>query len=60
MALYIGDRKVRIYLGNAAKRLHILTEKPIFGIVLLRSFDGYILKDSAGVRLTAKEATNNG
>lgn len=60
MALYIGDRKVKIHFGNTAMRLHINTTKPIFGTVLLRASDGYILKDSAGLRLKAKETTNNG
>lgn len=60
MALYIGRNMVKVSLNGVMRRVHLLTAKPVISTVLLRSFDGCILKDSAGVRLAAKGATNNG
>ena len=60
MALYLGTQKVKLTMHNAVRRIHLLTTKPTIIGILLRSSDGYILKDSAGVRLIAKEASRNG
>lgn len=56
MAIYLGSSKeLIINASNTVCRLII----PSFGLILngvmLLSFDNYILKDSNGVYLTAKE-----
>lgn len=58
MPLYLGSsEKLKITAPNGgAIRLHVYTPIPITNGDLLRSSDDYILTDSRGVYLTAKEA----
>ena len=57
MGLYLGsNKKLKINLVNGgAFRLSIPSSTPITNGSLLLSSDNYILKDSRGVYLTAKE-----
>ena len=55
MALYLGSNKVVINLANELLQLIIPSSSPFVNGILLLSFDNYILKDSNGVYLTAKE-----
>lgn len=55
MALYLGNNKVKINLANELLCLIIPSSSPFVNGILLLSFDNYILKDSNGVYLTAKE-----
>lgn len=58
MALYLGNsEKLRITLSNGKYALNIPSiSAPSTSGVRLLSFDNYILKDSNGLYLTAKEA----
>ena len=55
MALYLGDKKVKLHMGSAAYVLHVLISTLVSTIGLVSS-DGYILKDSNGIILAAKES----
>lgn len=55
MALYLGSEKVKISLANELFGLIIPSSSPFVNGIVLLSFDNYILKDSNGVYLTAKE-----
>lgn len=55
MALYLNYNKVKIYLTDGSYRLNICSSSPFVNGIMLLSFDNYILKDSNGVYLTAKE-----
>jgi hypothetical protein len=55
MALYLGSKKLKITLDNIKYNLNIFSTTPIVNGVLLLSSDNYILKDSNGLYLTAKE-----
>ena len=58
MALYLGSgEKVKIKLSDGETfRLNIPTiSTPIVSSIMLKSLDGYILMDSKGLYLTAKE-----
>ena len=56
MALYLGNSgKQKINANNTICRLIILSPSPVLNNIMLLSFDNYILKDSNGVYLTAKE-----
>ena len=56
MALYLGSSKVVITCNDALCHLNLYTEMPILNGMQLLSFDNYILKDSNGLYLTAKES----
>lgn len=56
MALYLGNsEKLRISYMNGYCRLIIPSDSTIPNGIKLLSFDNYILQDSNGVYLTAKE-----
>lgn len=56
MALYLGSEKVKINMDGFTYSLNLFTGTPILNGVMLLSSDGYILKDSNGLYLTAKES----
>ena len=57
MALYLGrSEKLKINIANAVCRFVISSQTPAPSGITLLSFDNYILKDSNGVKLTAKES----
>ena len=55
MALYFGSNKVKLHLCGIAWVLNILTKPPVECSIHLFSSDGFLLSDSAGLYLTAKE-----
>lgn len=55
MALYLGRDKVKLNLDNVIYNLNLFSETPIANGVRLLSFENYILKDSNGLYITAKE-----
>lgn len=57
MALYLGNgEKIKVNLNGALYRFNIFSSTIITNGVRLISFDDYILKDSNGLYLTAKES----
>ena len=56
MALYLGSDKVKINLDNVLYCLNLYSTTPITNGVRLLSLDNYLLKDSNGLYLTAKES----
>lgn len=54
MALYLGSDVIKINLNGVAYRLNLFSTVPISDAIRLLSSDGYILKDSTGVYITAK------
>lgn len=56
MGLYLGSSKVQIILDEEIRRLNFYTSTLITNGTLLISSDGYILLDSNGLYLTAKES----
>lgn len=57
MALYLGNgEKVKINLNGVAYCLNLFSTTPITNGIRLLSLDNYILKDSNGLYLTAKES----
>lgn len=56
MAIYLGSgQKVKLNFGNSVCSLIIPSATPVLNEVKLLSSDNYILKDSNGIYLTAKE-----
>lgn len=55
MALYLGNNKVKINLNGIVCSLNLFSSNLILNGILLLSSENYILKDSNGVFLTAKE-----
>lgn len=56
MALYLGNsEKLKIIINNIIYSVQLFSETPIFNGVKLLSSENYILKDSNGLYLTAKE-----
>lgn len=55
MALYLGKDAVKINLNGIVCSLNLFSSNPILNGVSLLSSENYILKDSNGVFLTAKE-----
>ncbi len=56
MALYLGENKVKINLDGVVYCLNLFSEIPITNGIRLLSSDNYILQDSNGIYLTAKES----
>lgn len=55
MALYLGNNKVKININNVIYSMKLFSETLITNGIRLLSSEGYILKDSNGLYLTAKE-----
>lgn len=55
MALYLGSDKVKINLNGIVHHLNLFSETLILNGTTLLSSDGYMLRDSNGLYLTAKE-----
>ena len=55
MGLYLGSEKVKVILNGVLYNLNIYSSIPIMNGIMLLSSDGYILQDSDGAYLTAKE-----
>jgi hypothetical protein len=57
MALYLGSSdKLKININNVTYYLNLFSTTPITKGIRLLSSEGYILKDSNGLYLTAKES----
>lgn len=54
MALYLGNKKVKLHMGAVAYVLHVLVSTLTSAVGLVSS-DGYILKDSNGLILAVRE-----
>ena len=55
MGLYLGsNEKLKIHFNNKKYGILLFSEIPIVNGVLLKSADGFILKDANGLYLTAK------
>lgn len=52
MALYLGDKKVKLYTDSVLHKLNLYSA---MNETMLLSADGYILKDSNGLFLTIKK-----
>ena len=55
MALYLGTSKQKINLGSTLFNLNLYSSTPITNGIRLLSSEGYILTDSNGLYLMAKE-----
>ena len=55
MALYLGNKKVNINLNGILCHLNAYEKLPEIKGVILYTAENYILKDSNGLILTAKE-----
>lgn len=55
MALYLSGDKLKINLDGIVYCLNLSSTTPITNGIRLLSSDDYILKDSSGLYLTAKE-----
>lgn len=49
MALYLGDKKVKLYTDSVLHKLNLYS---VMNVMRLLSSDGYVLKDSNGLFLT--------
>lgn len=56
MALYLGNEKIKINLNQVTYVLNLFSDTLILSGIRLLSSEGYILKDSNGLFLTAKES----
>lgn len=57
MALYLGNsNKIKINIDGKAYRLNLFSIIPITNGIRLMSSENFILKDSNGLYLTAKES----
>ena len=57
MPVYIGSsNKLKVNLGGTAYTLNLISKESVVNTIRLLSYDNYILKDSAGLYLTAKES----
>ena len=56
MAIYLNNSKVKICLGNTKSKLNLYSSVPIVNGIILKSYDGYMLKDSKGLYITTKES----
>lgn len=59
MALYVGSNKIKINLDGSAYQLNLYSTNPILNGALLLSSDSFVLKDSSGLYVTAKEEADN-
>lgn len=55
MSLYIGKEKRKINLNGITYIVQLISQTPIVNNVMLLSSEGYILKDSNELYLTAKD-----
>ncbi len=55
MGLYLGSKKKKLKLNGTTYFMNITPVPTIFNGIRLLSSDGYILKDSNGLYLAAKE-----
>lgn len=55
MALYLGDKKVKLNTDKVLYTLNLYSETPIVNGVMLLSADNYVLKDSNGLLITVKK-----
>lgn len=56
MAIYLGEsKKLTIYFNGVAHSLNIYTKTSTTDIIKLLSSDGFVLQDSRGIYLAAKE-----
>lgn len=56
MALYLGRDLVKINIDGITYSLNLFSSIPILNGIILLSSEGYILKDSNYLFLTAKES----
>lgn len=56
MAIYLGEsKKLTIYFNGIAHSLNVYTKTTAADIIRLLSSDGFVLQDSKGIYLAAKE-----
>lgn len=56
MALYLGsNKKYKVAMNGASFRPKVIAKTPVSNNIRLLSSDNYILKDSTGTYLIAKE-----
>lgn len=56
MAIYLGEsKKLTIYFNGVAHLLDVYTRTAAADIIKLLSSDGFVLQDSRGIYLIAKE-----
>ena len=55
MDLYIGNKKFRICFNGQICKINLLSVEVLLNGIQLLSKDGYILRDSNGLYLTARE-----
>ena len=55
MSVYLGDKKVNIYLNGIKHVLHLITTHLVYDGQLLTTIDNEVLKDSKGYYLISKE-----
>lgn len=56
MAIYLGgSKKLTIYFNGIAHSLDVYTKTSTTDIIKLLSSDGFVLQDSRGIYLIAKE-----
>ena len=56
MAIFLGDKKVKLILDNVIYNIRLSDIASVFNGVKLLSSEGYTLKDSNGLYITAKES----
>lgn len=55
MALYLGDKMIKVNINGVAYKFNLFSTTPILNGIRLLSSENYILKDANGIYLTAKE-----
>lgn len=55
MAIYLGSEKQKLILDGVVCHINIYSETPIINGISLLSADNYLLIDSNGLYITAKE-----
>ena len=58
MSTFLGNDKVRVFIGGIEYNIEFYSENLITNGVVLLSADGYILQDVEGTYITAKEGDN--
>ena len=56
MAIFLGDKKVKLILNGIEYAMRVSEVAPVIMGIKLLSSEGYTLKDSNGLYLTAKES----